>query len=611
MPILLSCQSLTKSFGPRPLFQDVSLGLSDGERLGLIGPNGSGKSTLLRILAGMEDPDDGQVIRRKSVRVGYVPQTDDFPTEATPLSFVAEALRLSGSSSHDDDDLHERETRAIIALGKVGFLSFDQPASELSGGWRKRLSIARELAREPDLLLLDEPTNHLDLEGILWLEDLLDAASFSVVVVTHDRYFLEEVADRIVELNAAYQGGMFDVAGPYSDFLEARAAHLEAQASQEQNLAGRVRQDVAWLLRGARARRTKAKGRIEDATRRMGELAELKRRNTPERKAGIDFDATGRKTKDLLVTEGIARSLGGRLLFSGVDLTLRPGSCLGLVGPNGSGKTTLIRVLTGELDPDAGTVKRATGLRVASFSQSRAELDRTQRLRKALCPEGDSIVYRGQAVHVASWARQFLFRPDQLDVPVSELSGGEQARILIADLMRRPADVLILDEPTNDLDIPSLEVLEESLKEFPGSVLLVTHDRFMLDRLATQVLGLDGKGATKLVAGVSQWLASLEADAAEAARAAQAARPATASRSSAAEGRPGRLSYMEQREWDGMESRIHETEARAEKLEAQMREPAVAADHERLQEICRQLDEAHAEVEALYERWAVLEAKKK
>jgi len=562
--------------------------------------------TLLRILAGLESSDAGEVTRRKGVRVGYVPQADAFPAAATPLSFVADGLRENDVALHDDPGAHERETRAAMALGRAGFTRYEQDAGELSGGWRKRLSLARELAREPDLLLLDEPTNHLDVEGILWLGELLDEARFAAIVVTHDRYFLEEVAERVVELNAAYPGGTFGVEGPYSEFLEARAGFLEAQANQEANLRGRVREDIAWLQRGARARRTKAKGRIRSAAQRMATLADLKRRNAPPPAAAIEFGTTGRGTRQLLVAEGVSRSLGGRRLFTGVDLTLTPGTCLGLLGPNGSGKTTLIRVLTGALDPDAGVVKRAAGLRVATFAQDRGALDPRRSLRRTLSPDGDTVLVRGEGVHVSSWARRFLFRADQLDTGVGELSGGEQARILIAELMRQPADLLILDEPTNDLDIASLEVLEQSLEEFPGAVLLVTHDRFMLDRLSTQVLGLDGKGGAKLLADVSQWLAGKETDA-RAAQPTATARPAAAP---SVDARPGRLTYNEQREWSQIESRIQAAEGRAAELEQRMRQPEMLADHKELHERYRELESVHAEVAKLFERWAELDAKR-
>jgi ATP-binding cassette subfamily F protein uup len=597
MAILLHARDLSKSFGLRPLFQGVALAVDDDARIGLIGPNGSGKSTLLKILAGRQTPDDGSMTRRKGLRIGYVEQSDAFAENATPLSAVVDAL---GDTRHD---AHEQQTLAEMTLDKVGFTDFDQPATELSGGWRKRLAIACELAREPDLLLLDEPTNHLDLEGILWLEDMLDDADFAAIVVTHDRYFLEESTTRIVELSAAYPEGTFEVDGPYSEFLRRREEFMAAQAHQQMALSSKVRQDIAWLQRGAKARRTKSKGRIRDAAIRNAELADLKQRNAPQQAAGIDFSATGRKTRNLLVATNISKAFGDQRLFAELDLTLSPGTRVGLIGLNGSGKTTLIKVLTGELPSDSGTIKRADDLRIVTFTQRRDELDLTKILRDALCPVGDRVYYRDREIHVVTWAQQFLFRKDQMNVPVGDLSGGEQARILIADLMRQPADLLILDEPTNDLDIASLDVLERSLEEFPGAVVLVTHDRFMLDRLSTMVLGLDGKGNAKLYATYSQWAAAQKPQSAANASfkpKTDAARPA---------GGKGKLTYNEQREWDRMEATIHAAEAEVTKLESRMSDPALLADHQQLQTHCRKLDEAQAKVAALYDRWAKLEAK--
>lgn len=600
--MLLSCQSLSKSFGARPLFAGVSFGVSASERVGLIGPNGSGKSTLLKILAGLQTPDAGELTLRRDLHLGYIAQADVFAPGATALSVVTAALL---PQMHDE---HDAEVGAAVTLGRVGFTQFDQPAEELSGGWRKRLAIARELARRPDLLLMDEPTNHLDLEGILWLEDLLIDAPFASIIVTHDRYFLEAVATRTLELSSAYPQGMFSVNGPYSEFLRRRAEFLDAQARQEQSLAAKVRQDIAWLSRGAQARRTKAKGRIQDAGDRLAELTALRQRNAPAQAAGIDFAATGRQTRNLLVAKGLAKSLGGRPLLSNLDLTLSPGTCLGLLGPNGSGKTTLIRMLTGELPPDAGTIKRAERLRIVTFTQRREDLDPRQSLREALCPVSDTIFYRGRSIHVITWARRFLFSNEQLKVPVGDLSGGEQARILIARLMQQEADLLILDEPTNDLDIPSLEILEESLADFPGAVVLVTHDRFMLDRLSTQVLGLDGQGNTGIYPQYTQWLAAREraSAASEAAAAAPTVKPAAIAGSGV---RSKRLTFNEQREWQRIESNILAAEADARALEEQMTDPAVLADHRRMQACCQQLDAAHARVAQLYERWAELEAR--
>ncbi|HEY0511937.1 MAG TPA: ABC-F family ATP-binding cassette domain-containing protein, partial [Thermoanaerobaculia bacterium] len=498
--LLLSCDSVGKGFGARPLFERLSFGISEGDRVGLIGPNGSGKSTLLKILAGLEEPDSGTLSLRRGVRMGYVPQDPEFPTGKTVEEVLVEGL------ADDPAEDYEKAVRVSIALGRAGFNDPEQAVDILSGGWHKRLAIARALARNPDVLLMDEPTNHLDVEGILWLEDLLQTEPLAYLVVSHDRYFLENVASRMLELDLRYPEGLFQAQGSYSDFLEKRDEVLRNQAEYQASLANKVRREVEWLKRGAKARTTKAKGRIQEANRMISELEEMKARTgaAAGARAGIDFNATDRKTKKLLVAEGIAKSFGGRRIVKGLDLKLTPGTRLGLIGPNGSGKTTLLSLLDGTLEPDAGTIQRADWLRTVRFEQSRETLDKTLSLRRALAPEGDSVIYQDRAIHVAAWAKRFLFRAEQLDTPVSRLSGGEQARILIARLMLRPADLLILDEPTNDLDIQTLEVLEESLEEFPGALVLVTHDRFMLDRVSTEIIALDGKGAARSFASVLQ-----------------------------------------------------------------------------------------------------------
>ncbi len=493
MALLLSCQSLTKSFGARPLFDDISLSISDGDRLGLIGPNGSGKSTLLRILAGAETPDAGSTAIRKLAKLGYVPQEVVFPAETSVLRIMQEAAPSEDSAA-----------RIPTVLGQAGFENGDALAASLSGGWKRRLAIARELVREPDVLLLDEPTNHLDLEGILWLEKLLKAAPFASVVVSHDRYFLENTATEMAELAKLYPGGLFRVKGGYNDFLARKDEFLNAQTREQQSLANQVRRELEWLRRGPKARTTKSKARIDNAGRLIEELAEVSARQQTGA-AQIDFTASGRRTKNLLEARGVTKRLGGRTLFDGLDLILRPGMRLGLVGANGSGKTTLLRVLNGEIAADSGSVERADALRVVYFDQNRDQLDPAVPLRKALAPDGDSVIYRDQPVHVAGWAKRFLFRAEQLETAVGRLSGGEQARVLIARLIVQPADLLLLDEPTNDLDIPTLEVLEESLLDFTGALVLVTHDRFLLDRVSTSVMGLNGEGGAELFADYSQW----------------------------------------------------------------------------------------------------------
>ncbi len=605
MALLLSCESLSKSYGARPLFSGITLHFSDGERIGLIGPNGAGKSTLLKILGGAETSDGGSITAKRQLRMAYLPQHDTFPAGLTVQEVVTEALVGEGG------DEHEHATRAAVLLGKIGFDDFDQPADALSGGWRKRLALARVLIQKPDLLLLDEPTNHLDVEGILWLEELLADAPFAFLLVSHDRYFLENVTNRVIELNRAYAEGFFSVNGAYSQFLEKREEYLEAQASTEQSLAGQVRREIEWLQRGAKARRTKAKGRIEDANRMIGELAEVKARNAKRGTVGIEFAGTERKTRKLLEARKLSKALGGRTLFREVNFVLSPGSRLGLLGPNGSGKSTLIQLIAGKQTPDSGDIVRADGLRIVVFDQSREQLDKGESLRRALSPGGDSIVFQGQAMHVSGWARRFHFRSDQLDLPVGDLSGGEQARVLIARLMMHPADLLILDEPTNDLDIPTLEVLEESLESFPGALVLVTHDRFMLDRVSTELLALDGLGGARQHADLAEWERARGQDVADRQAETKAAVKPNAAASKGPPPGIRRLTYMEQREWVQIEGRIEQAEADLEERHAAMDDPAMAADHLKMAEACRAYEAAQETVRTLYERWEQLEAKQR
>ena len=589
MPLLLSCQSLTAAFGAYPLFEDIGLSISDGERLGLIGPNGSGKSTLLNILAGEKTPDAGSVAVRKGAKLAYVAQDVTFPADVTVRHVLAAAIPAEA----------EHSGAIEAAFGQAGFENGDALAASLSGGWKRRLAIARALVRHPDLLLLDEPTNHLDLEGILWLERLLIAAPFASVVVSHDRYFLENVALEMAELARLYPGGLFRVKGNYSEFLDRKEQFVTAQNRQQQSLTNQLRREKEWLRRGPKARTTKSKARIDAAVRLIGELAEVSARQQTGT-AQIDFTASGRRTKNLLEAQGLHKQLGGRKLVESLDLLLRPGMRLGLVGANGTGKTTLLRMLNGEIAPDKGTVERADGLRVVYFDQNRRQLDPRVTLRRALAPEGDSVIYRDQVIHVAGWAKRFLFNPEQLETAVGRLSGGEQARVLIARLMLEPADLLLLDEPTNDLDIATLEVLEDSLLEFTGALVLVTHDRYLLDRVSTAVLALDGEGGVGLFADYSQW------EQAQSQR--KKSKPGLkAVEAQAAQPSKKRLSYLDSREWESMEQKILVAEQELEKKKTAVQE--AASDASRLPVCYQEMLAAQAEVERLYARWAELEGK--
>jgi len=598
LPPLINVRSISKAFGAAPLFQNVSFTVSEGDRVGLIGPNGSGKSTLLRILAGTETPDDGEIAVRKRLRMSYVEQESVFEPGATVRSVVEAALQ--GSAVPES----ERGTRFAETLGRAGFADLGAEAAALSGGWQKRLAIVEALVQGPDILLLDEPTNHLDLAGIEWLEEVLEQAGFACVVISHDRYFLENVATEMAELSRVYPDGLLRVRGRYSTFLEKKEEFLHAQSKRQEALENLVHSEIEWLRRGAKARTRKSKARIDKAGELMEELADLNTRSRTGA-AQIDFSATDRKTKRLIELGNVGYEIGGRQLFEGLNFVISAGLRVGLVGPNGSGKTTLLRLVRGEVAPRSGDIHRAEKLRIVYFDQRR-ELDPTVTLRRALAPEGDSVIYQDRVVHVASWAAKFLFKNEQLNQPVDRLSGGERARVLIAQLMLQPADVLLLDEPTNDLDIPTLEILEESLLEFRGSLVLVTHDRYMLDRVSTIVLGLDGKGSAERFADYSQWEAwQEEREQSEQATSRVTAKTTTGPSTSSKK----KLSYLEAREYSAIEELVAAAEEILDSKRVAAEDPAIASDATRLMNAHKELEEAQSEVDTLYARWAELEKK--
>lgn len=641
MPPIINAQGISKRFGALPLFQDISFTVSEGDRIGLIGPNGSGKSTLMRILAGEMEPDTGVVATRKRTRLAYVEQQSEFAPDATVRSVIARSLERASVAPD------EREKRLVEWLGRAGFAerptatgsanngadggtksksdfspaSFEEKTSALSGGWRKRLAIIEALVQDPQVLLLDEPTNHLDLEGIEWLEELLENANFACVVVSHDRYFLENVASQMVELSRAYPDGLLRAPGNYSAFLVRKDEFLHSQARAQESLENRVRREVEWLRRGAKARTRKAKARIDNANRLITELGDMTTRSRTST-TDIDFSSTDRKTKRLIELKDLNYSIGDRALFRNLNFLITSGKRIGLVGPNGSGKTTLLRLLRGELAPASGEIRRADFLRVVYFDQNRP-LDPDITLRRALAPESDSVVFQDRVTHVASWAQRFLFTNEQLNQPVGRLSGGERARVLIAQLMLQPADVLLLDEPTNDLDIPTLELLEESLVEFNGALVLVTHDRYMLDRVSTMVLGLSGDADARAeaFADYAQWEAWIEdlnqqtpagtnkPTSDESGWNRTAAQQQSSTNTASASSSRKKLSYMESREYSTIEQRVADAEAVLAQKKAATEDPAIVTDASRLLAVHAELEAAEKVVDELYGRWAELEAK--
>ena len=593
--MIINCQSISKSFGAHQLFTDISICFYSNERLGLIGPNGSGKSTLLKILAGEETPDSGKITSHKGLKVVYLAQDDTFQPDQTVEMVLQEAIA-------DDHDEVSRHGRIKIILGQTQLDDGNQKVADLSGGWLKRLAIARALIRQPDILLLDEPTNHLDIEGILWLEKILANPPFAFILISHDRAFLENTTNRIIELNRCYPEGFFRVNGNYSRFLEEREAFLDNQSLRQSVLSNKVRRETEWLRRGPKARTTKARFRIDKAHDLQNELNAVREMNAANRQVKIDFDATGRKTKKLLEALDISKSAEGRPLFTNLSIVLSPGSRLGLMGANGSGKSTLINILAGKIAPDNGKILLADDVRIVLFDQKREQINQDETLRQALSQAGDTVIYRDNPIHIVGWAKRFLFQPEQLDQPVSRLSGGEQARILIARLMLQQADILLLDEPGNDLDIPSLAVLEESLIEFPGAVVLVSHDRYFLDNVTTKILGFNGSGGSALYEDVAQWLQDQNRQAAP-------VKKKTASRERPQKQNEAKITYGERLELATIEEKILEAEEKLEQCRQQLENPAVISNAEELVKWCSLLQPAQEKVEKLYARWEDLESR--
>ena len=482
--ILLNTHKLEKSFSSRLLFRDVSFGINDNERIGLVGPNGAGKSTLLKIIFGQIEADGGQITFKKGLRLGFMEQTPVFKPKAELLDTILEKCA-------DKDDYYAKAYELIAELDLSQFRE-DQLISQLSGGWQKRVALARELILGPDLLFLDEPTNHLDITSILWLEEYLREAAFSVLMITHDRLFLQRVATRILDLDPRNPNYLLSVDGDYAQYVETKNHELAALERHERVQKNTLRRELEWLSRGAIARLKKQTARIKSAEKLIDDVDELQRKNQ-KKSVALDFGETDRAPKRLIEAKGIAKSYGDKFVFENLDLLITPKTRLALMGENGCGKSTLIKVLLGKEPADQGQVKMADGIVVSYFEQGRETLDFTKSIIKNICPDGDFVNFQGTPVHVRSYLDKFLFTGNKPEMPVSKLSGGEQARLRLAQIMLKTAQVLILDEPTNDLDADTLDVLENALNQFQGAVILVSHERYFLDAVSNQILAFPPK----------------------------------------------------------------------------------------------------------------------
>jgi ATP-binding cassette subfamily F protein uup len=611
MATILSVYQLSKSFAAKPLYTKLSFSVESGERIGLIGPNGAGKSTLLRIVSGQISPDSGSVSMNRGLRIGFLEQIPQFLPKATIHSTIMEGAI----------DIHDWQTISLAQeilsklnlTEKEGFPE-DTPIDRLSGGWKKRVALARELLRQPDLLLLDEPTNHLDVESIMWLEDFLNEASFATITITHDRAFLQNICNRIIEVDRRNPGGLLSKVGSYADFLDSKELLIAGQEAQEERLRNTLRRETEWLRRGAKARTTKQQARInrhEEISSNVDDLAYRNKVSTVQ----IDFVSADRKPKKLLEATNISKSYNGKVIVPNLNLLISPKSRIGLLGPNGCGKSTLIRMLIGKEKPDTGSVYIADQIQVAYFEQNRESLDPNVSLLKTICPMGDFVDFGGTHVHARSYLGRFLFSHDQMDMPVGKLSGGEQSRLVIAQLMLLPANVLILDEPTNDLDTSTLDILEDVLKDFEGAVILVTHDRYFLDQVAQTILAFDTHSANAVqiipFSGVTQWEAWYQTSLQEPVVEKSKSSPTTEMKASTdlqnSDPQKRKASQKEQKEFSNIEKKIKELESKLKTLESESLHPETHSNSQKLTSITKEMASLHGEIEKLFERWSELE----
>ncbi len=625
MPTLLHADSLGLAFGSRRVFEGLTLTLEEGERVGLIGVNGPGKSSLMKMLGRVLPPDHGELQLRRGARVTYLPQEPEFPAGATVASELAvpdpelraalsEHARLSAEGTSQALERAARVADAIERLGgwstahrarelleRLGVTAWERPIAELSGGTRKRVAIARALLTAPDLLLLDEPTNHLDADTVDWLEEALDQLAGALLLVTHDRYFLDDLVDRIVEITPG--GGLRSYPGNYEAYLVQKVEEEETASVAEHKRQRWIVQEVAWLRRGVEARRTKSKARIQRAKRLMAE-----RGFAPPRTAGLALASAPRLGQIVLEAHGLEKRFGDRTLVRGLDFVLQRGERVGLVGPNGVGKTTFLRLLLGELPPDAGTVALGPRTVIAYYDQARAQLDPDETVYEAAGGE-ERVRVGGKELLLRDYLEELLFPVPMQRQRVSALSGGERNRLFLARLFLQGANLLVLDEPTNDLDLVTLNVLERLLLDFGGSVLLVTHDRYFLDKVATAILSFEWDGRIVRHAGNFETYRSLRAQSeragAQPPEAAAARRPPEAA---AAKGKPRRLGYKEQRELEGMEAALEAAEGRKAAAEAALADPRTYSESAaRVPALRAELERAGAEIDRLYARWQELQ----
>lgn len=585
---ILNIEHVSKIFGEKKIFDDVSYGIHEGDKIGIIGINGTGKTTLLKIIAGLEETDEGEVIKQNGLRITYLPQNPDFPEGATVLDYVADGkLQMDWNT----------ESEAKTVLNKLGILGHEAKIDTLSGGQKKRVALARTLINPADVLILDEPTNHIDNEMALWLEDYLNKFKGVIIMVTHDRYFLDRVTNKILEIS---HGKLYGYTANYSQFLELKAQREEMEMASERKRQSILRMEIEWAKRGCRARTTKQKARLE-------RLEALKNVSAPVRDASVEIESIGtRMGKKTIELQGISKSYGDKVLVNDFEYIVLKNQRLGIIGPNGCGKSTLMKLIVGAIEPDAGYIEIGDTIQIGYFAQEAEEMNPNQRAIDYIKDVADYVPTKDGKITASQLLERFLFDGNLQYTPIGKLSGGEKRRLYLCKILMESPNVLILDEPTNDLDIPTLTILEDYLDSFQGIVITVSHDRYFLDNLVDRIFAFEGNGILRQYeGGYTDYLETkLREEGPVLAKASQTSTKATGK--DWKKDRPTKLkfTYKEQKEYDTIDEDIAALEEKMEVLDAEMM--ANATNSARLSELTAEKEKVEQQLEEKMERWVYL-----
>lgn len=590
---ILNIEHISKMFGDKKIFDDVSYGIHEGDKIGIIGINGTGKTTLLNIIAGIEEPDEGQVVTKSGLRMTYLPQNPEFPKTATVLSYVAEGKNQKGWNT---------ESEAKSVLNRLGITEHEVCIGKLSGGQRKRVALARTLVNPAEVLILDEPTNHLDNEMITWLEEYLSRWKGVVVMVTHDRYFLDQVTNKILEID---HGKLYSYTANYSKFLEMKAQREEMEMSSERKRQSVLRMELEWAKRGCRARSTKQRARLE-------RLEALKNKTAPPKEQSIEMDSIGtRMGKKTVELHHISKSYGDRKVIDDFDYIVLKNQRLGIIGPNGCGKSTLMRIITRELEPDCGEVELGETIKIGYFAQEAEDMDSNQRVIDSIKEVAEYIPTREGTISASQMLERFLFDSSMQYTPIGKLSGGERRRLYLLKVLMSAPNVLLLDEPSNDIDIPTLTILEDYLDSFSGIVIAVSHDRYFLDNVVDRIFAFEGNGCLRQYeGGYTDYLESRRSEEAAKNGANGTEKSNDSQKPKGKEwkkNKPVKLkfTYMEQKEYETIEEDIAKLEETIQKLEEDMGRHA--NQYTKLSVLSEEKEKAELDLEEKMNRWVYLQ----